>query len=282
MFNFDQNIPSFILDKKNTIKHLFYTSLFALIFINFYSPFGVKYWFHISKLQLLFYSSIVILAGMAIVAVSRVLMYFRYRNTGIKYWQYIVWVFAEIFFLALFYSIFQKYYFKDTKSINDILKISIQNTALILLLPYSVLWLYFSYKDKIQKLEEIKEKGITDEERLISFIDEKGILRISVKSDNLLYIEASDNYINIHYLSNGKITHFLVRNSLKNIESLFKNSKIIRCHRSYMVNFSRVRLIRKEKESFIIELDTPETIEIPVSKLYSQNIVNIFMNYTKF
>lgn len=272
-------IPSFILQKQNIIKLIIYTSLFALIFINVYAPFGISLWFKVNKLQLFFYSSLIILTGIFVVVISRMIMYYYAQKYVIKYWHYFIWVFAEIFFMAIFYSIFETVYLNDKRDYLTLLKISMQNTSLVLLLPYSVLWLYFSYIDKRNKLEKItfENDKISDSNALIPFYDEKGILRVSIKLSNLLYLEANDNYVNIYYFSQGKIHHFMLRNSLRNLESLFERTDIIRCHRSYMVNFSKVKLVYKSSSGLIIELDTPETIQVPVSKNYSENILKNFL-----
>ncbi len=280
MANFDisRPIPSFILQKQNIVRLIVYTSIFALVFINVYAPFGISLWFKISKLQLFFYSSLIILTGIFVVVISRIIMYHYAKNHIIKYWHYFIWVFAEIFFMALFYSLFEIIYLNDKRDFLSILKVSMQNTSLVLLLPYAVLWLYFSYIDKKTTLEKItvdNDKSY-DSNSLIPFYDEKGILRVSIKMGNILYLEANDNYVNIFYTTQGKIHHFMLRNTLRNLESLFSKTEIIRCHRSYMVNFSKVRLVFKSSNGLMIELDTPETIHVPVSKNYSENILKKF------
>jgi DNA-binding LytR/AlgR family response regulator len=115
---------------------------------------------------------------------------------------------------------------------------------------------------------------------MIPFHDEKDILRLSVKRDHLLYLEASDNYVNIYYLNKGKISRYLLRNSLKRMEDYFKNTEIVRCHRSFMVNFDKVKVIRKEKEGLQLELDLPSMIDIPVSRSYVEKVMAMFSKYS--
>ena len=47
---------------------------------------------------------------------------------------------------------------------------------------------------------------------MIPFRDEKGELRFSVKSKDVLYMEAADNYVSIHYIDRGKDASYMVRN----------------------------------------------------------------------
>jgi DNA-binding LytR/AlgR family response regulator len=47
-----------------------------------------------------------------------------------------------------------------------------------------------------------------------------------------------------------------------------------------MVNFENVKILRKDKEELILELDSPTKIEIPVSKTYAQNVMETFTRYS--
>lgn len=283
MFDIQRPIPAYLLKKKNIVNLVVFTALFALVFINLYAPFGVTNWYeHINDWQLLLYSSVVILTGVLVVAVSRIIMYLACKNSPINYWQFGIWLFAEITFMALFYALFIKLVLMDNRFILDILKISAQNTALILLLPYSVMWLYFSWDEKKQQLNQLTYKKLLPDnsQQMVAFFDEKGIMRLSVKMENLLYLEASDNYVNVFYINKEKINRFLLRNSLKKLESMFEATEVSRCHRSYMINFKKVKVLRKNKDGINLEMDIPGIDDIPVSKTYAQNVMDTFMQFT--
>lgn len=184
--------------------------------------------------------------------------------------------------MALFYTLFEKLFIHDSRFILDLLKISVKNTTLVLFIPYSVLWLYFSLQDKKYQLQKLADStvGFDTSKKMIPLYDEKGVLRFSVKAEHLLYIESADNYVNIFYIDKGKTVRFTLRNSIKHLELLLKSAEIIRCHRSFMVNFENVKILRKDKEELILELDSPTNIEIPVSKTYAQNVMETFMRYS--
>lgn len=275
-------IPGFVTEKKNIVRLILFTASFALVFINFYEPFGFKFWLNVTKWQLFFYSSLIILTGVLVVVISRVLMYQLAKIIKITYLHFFAWVAAEVFFMSLFYAIFEKIYFTDARNFWDILKTAMQNTALVLLLPYSATWLYFSYREKKLQLEQLSagEATVNTGKNLIPFHDEKGILRLSVKKDQLLYIESADNYVNIYYQNKNKIAKFLLRITMKKMEDLFQNSEIIRCHRSYLVNFEKVKIIRKDKEGLLLELDLPMATDIPVSRSYFEKVMATFAKYS--
>lgn len=281
MFDLQKQIPAYLLNKRNIVRLILFTAAFALVFINVYAPFGVDVWFSVTRWTLLLYSSIITLTGVLVVVVSRILMYHSSHRLIIRLWQYLVWVLAEVFFMGLFYTLYQKLILNDPRFFPDLLVISVQNTALVLLLPYSILWLYFSWAENKKKLELMEEvKPPESRKGMIHFNDERGVLRFSVKTDHLLYLEAADNYVYIHYLDNGKPARLLLRNNLKKLTEDLAGTPVLRCHRSFMVNIEKVVLIRREKDGLLLELDIPQLIAVPVSHTYVENVIGVFSRFT--
>ena len=101
-----------------------------------------------------------------------------------------------------------------------------------------------------------------------------------VKRSELLYMESADNYVCIWYLSKGQLTKFLLRNSLKAMEEHFVDTNVLRCHRSYMVNFDQVKVIRREKEGIFLEMGIERVPDIPISKTYSEKVMRWFQSYS--
>ena len=282
MPDFYKPIPLYLTAKRNIVQLVLFTAAFALVFINVYEPFGVNVWFKITRWQLLFYSSLITLTGVLVVVLSRIIMYYSSRKKQLNYWQYLIWVLCEVIFMALFYALYIKLFLKDERFLPDLVKLSVQNTALLLLLPYSVSWLYFSWKKKNEEIAELAQGQIPPDpsKMMIPFTDEKGALRFSVKMENLLYLEASDNYVSIYYLNKDKVSRFLLRNSLKNMEEGLKGTEMVRCHRSYMVNSDKVKVIRREKEGLRLELDLPTAVDLPVTKTYLENVMSTFSHFS--
>jgi DNA-binding LytR/AlgR family response regulator len=220
---------------------------------------------------------------MLVVVVSRIVMYHLSKRRQLNYWRYVLWVFLEILVMAFVYSIYVKFILSDPRDFMEIASLSMKNTSLIILLPYTILWLFFSWQDKSHKLQELEEQDTTPTNTknvMIPFKDEKGTLRLSVQNADLLYIEAADNYVTIHYYFGEKVQKFMVRNSMRYYEEQFKGSNIIRCHRSYMVNLDKVRIIRKEKDGLHLEIDSKPPISLLVSKTYIPGVMEAFTRNT--
>ena len=72
----------------------------------------------------------------------------------------------------------------------------------------------------------------------------------------------------------------LLRNSLKGLEESLADTNVFRCHRSYMVNFDHVKVIRREKEGVFLELGVDGVPDIPLSKTYGDKLTRWFMTCT--
>lgn len=276
---FENKIPSYLTDKKNTVRQLLFTSLFALVFINLYSPFGVGTWTGPTQIHLLVYSSGLILAGLLVIALSRIIMHQVTRKRTLTNLGYMAWIAMEILSLSVVYVILQHFIIEKTDNIINALEESLKKTALVLLLPYTISYLYFSWVQKNSELERLSrskngEKPLSPS--MIPFRDEKGELRFSVKKADLLYLEAADNYVIINYLDGKEQQKFMIRNSMKSLEDNFKSMGIVRCHRSYCVNLDRVKIVRKEADGLVLELDSPLKKSIPISQTYVEQVMVMF------
>jgi DNA-binding LytR/AlgR family response regulator len=80
-------------------------------------------------------------------------------------------------------------------------------------------------------------------------------------------------------LNKGKVSKYLLRLTLKKIEENFFGTEIIRCHRSYIVNFEKVKVIRKDRDGLKLEFDNPLVSDIPVSKTYVNGVMQTFSKY---
>jgi hypothetical protein len=283
----EKNIPSYLLEKDNTIRMILFTALFALLFINLFQPFGSRNWYpNVTDFKYFFFSSLIILTGMLVVVASRIAMHrYSYKRT-VSTITYAIWIVAEIVAMSLFYALFSKYVPEGSESRDfmEILEKATFNTSMVLLLPYGFSWLYFSWKEKTKLLEEQKEHTASNDSpriKRIAFPDEKGEIKITIELSNLVYIESADNYATIHYINKERISRFPIRNSLKWFENnLIEETPLVRCHRSFIINLDRVKVLKKTKEGILMELDVPQLSDIPVSKTYYESVMQKFSQYS--
>ena len=68
----------------------------------------------------------------------------------------------------------------------------------------------------------------------------------------------------------------MLRCRLKTVEESFKGTSLIRCHRKYIVNADKVKVLRKESEGYFLDLDNDEIPPIMVTKTYAGNVLERF------
>lgn len=86
---------------------------------------------------------------------------------------------------------------------------------------------------------------------------------LKVAPENLVSIEAANNYVKINYLVEGVVQHVLFRNKLGVYEAQL--SFMIKTHRSYLANPAFFLKIRQANKRYWVVLQVGE-MEVPVSK----------------
>ena len=278
-------IPAFIYSKANQIFMILFVPLFALIFIGTYRPFDfdrigdiLNAHINISNETIMLLSALIMaLSGMAIGAISRLIMGYYTKRHQLTYLGYIVWILGEIGVMATLFTFFTL--FTDTdKSLPELLRNSYVNTALIVLIPYKLSYILFVLRDKMRELKAIRQQIEKDETVLqkayIQILDEKGEMRLSIRRDNLVLIESADNYVCVYYINGDKAKKTMVRNTLARVADHLNGTKIVRCHRSYMINLDHVKVLHRDKEGVFIELGIDGIPDVPISKTYAENITD--------
>lgn len=197
------------------------------------------------------------------IMILRLVYYFLPLN--MNYPLYIFWCLSETVFTSFFVALYlwlvqgrHVHYF-------EVLTASLQYLFFTLVFAYVILALSL-------RIHEYHETSLRSSEHLYSrmrFYDNQHNLKIVLISQTILYIAAEENYVNIFYIDNGRQKEYVLRSSMKAIDELCQEHGLIRCHRSFYINPSHVKVLRKDKEGVMYAvLDTDDTRHIPVSKTY--------------
>ncbi len=279
-----KKVPSYLLQKNQMLGSLLFTILFSIIFLNIYTPFSSTAWFDLGKSRYSIFTISVLALSALILMLSRVLLYNSKRWFKLNFLAFFAWLFSEIVMIALLYSFVTITYIdQSAASFWTVFPRALLYTSVILAIPDTISILYCALNDKNRTLRLLNYKDfVSDDElankdkELIHLIDNYGNLKLSIKLENLYYIESHDNYIKVYYMNKGAMCNYLLRCKLKTIEESFAKSSLMRCHRSYIINADKVKVIRKEKEGVFMDLDSDKVKSIPVSKAYSQKIMSYF------
>lgn len=276
-------IPKFIYSKANQISMVLFVPLFAFVFINLYRPLDFDRIddsflraFDLSRqarVQLI--TLIMVLGGMIIAAASRTIMGIYTRRYMMTYLGYIIWILGELLVMATAFTL-GTLLTDTTKTIDELFKNSFVKTFLIVFIPYALCYIYFIWQENVRELRTLRSQIERDETVLqkayIQILDEKGEMRLSVRRENLVLIESADNYVCVYYINGDKAKKVLVRNTLSRVAEDLGGTRIVRCHRSYMVNLDHAKILHRDKEGVFIELGIEGMPDVPISKTYANNV----------
>ncbi|MEM6344679.1 MAG: LytTR family DNA-binding domain-containing protein [Bacteroidota bacterium] len=86
--------------------------------------------------------------------------------------------------------------------------------------------------------------------------------------DQILFIEAQQNYVRICLLTEKGIQKEMLRNTLARIESALETSPIKRSHRSFLVNTQKILAVSGNAQGLKLKLQGLADFEVPVSRKY--------------
>lgn len=244
--------------------------IFAILFLNLYNPFNVSNWHSGDTFPLFMALSSYGIIGIIILSISQFFLRPLFGLKKFKVRSFAIWFLCEILILGfVMFIIYGEKNLSGSLVLVEFLQ-SLKYTFLVIALPYGAVLYYLITMRQRQKWFFIDRS----EERIIKILDENQNVRIAIELEKLFFIKNADNYVEIFYSKNGELTKELVRTSLKRLEKELVRFRIIRCHRSYMVNLKNVSFTKKTKQGLHLELKDLKSPLIPVSKSYAYTVLN--------
>ncbi len=282
-----RKLPSYFLDKNQLVGTVIFSVLFALIFLNIYIPFSDTAWFRLGNSQMFLFTAGFAFISILILVTSRVVMYKVGRIVEMTYLGYVLWCILELVLICLFYT------FVTTDIVNPaerqpwlpVFARAMLYGSISLIIPYILSGMYFTIMDKDRTIRLMNYSNVVSDDTRspapgdkITLFDNSGALKLSVSASNLYYIESDDNYIKVWYEdASGQMKTYMLRCRLKTVEQSFRGSPLVRCHRKYIVNMDKVKVLRKEKDIYWLDLDSDSIQPLPVSKTYVDPVLSRFM-----
>lgn len=259
-------IPSSILSVPSLLVHIITIPLFFLSFILLYD----SQWMYslisggsMDDEQIVFHTLMLMSILLGVLCLSRIPITITRKHVSISWWFYILWSLVEMVAFSAFAGLYLSLTYKTGyfPAVGDSFRMAI----FILPYPYLIYALIIAYIRP-----DMREPA---EEDLVRFTDITGRLKLVIAHDVILYIEAQENYVSIHYMEGEKMKEYSLRQSMRGIEELMDKHGIIRCQRSYFVNPRHVTVLRRDKEGFIqAELDVRDSKPVPVSPKYYEQL----------
>ncbi|MEO5645468.1 MAG: LytTR family DNA-binding domain-containing protein [Bacteroidia bacterium] len=118
------------------------------------------------------------------------------------------------------------------------------------------------------EIEHRKEEALPKAEPVSTpwiFISENEKEKVEADEKSLLFIESADNYSTFYMLENNELKKLLLRGSLKRMEEQAGAPSLYRCHRTYIVNLSKVISVSGNAQGYRLHFDGTENT-VPVSR----------------
>lgn len=216
---------------------------------------------------------------LVILVISRLLFFIFREKMKLNYFWYTFWCIGEIIVVSFFVALYLWLMLGGDSLYLDVMKEYVQDIFLTLIYPYLIITLSVIVKDRGEELTALQfqtQEQSADTNLYTRFYDANNNQKLSLITTSILYIAAQENYLRIYYVDNDKVTNYLLRNQMKNIEEYCQSQGLVRCHRSYFINSTRIQLLKKEKEGVIYaELNAPEPIKIPVTRKYYDSLAQM-------
>lgn len=264
------------------------TCVFAVLMVVFGQPTSmINYTEQLTRLTPLGQISICFTTGLGTLTLSRAILFFIYRGHEMSPAALAVWIAVELILcISVMTLVLWALSGGGKVDLAPLVGTIVLGFVGVLLIPYIITYLICRMRETHNELVRLRQLQYQQNamaqhpsDTNINFYAKGGRMAFSTKLSNILYIEAADNYVNIHYISGEKEDTFILFNSMKNIEKSFSSTSLMRCHRGYMVNVENVKLMRKDGTGLLLELNQSDKV-VPVSKSFAEPITQYFANNT--
>ena len=154
----EYTVPKQVLQKRFLLRSVLFVSLFSMLFMSLYQPsFGfTTTWFGFHSWKQTGVTALFYTVAISTLVVSKLLLFNYSRNHSVTGRRMIVWHIVEFLAIATEYYLFSVIFKLGSVEIPQLLFRIPLCVALILAIPYSIIWFYAQYKAKKEELELFK------------------------------------------------------------------------------------------------------------------------------
>ena len=258
-------LPVRLLKMPRQVLYFVGIPIFFFLFMIIYRPFGSEDLLCLRYGGFAFNVAIITAIIFLVLVITRLTMWSLRRVIEWRFYVYMLWCIGEILLMALFVSLYITLISGRFYHYMDVVPKAMLYLSGVTVFPYVICFLLLK--------SSILEHPATGDGGLLHFYDDKHRLKFVVDPTQILYIQAEENYCLICYIDGEKLKRFTLRITMARLEERCAPYKIVRCHRSYCVNMSRVKGMRREADKTnLLELNVDGVDVIPVSDRYSSKV----------
>ena len=266
-----KSADNIILSGASTIMHSLIVPLFVLIFTIYYRPSGAYEVLQMKEYSFAFNATILFCIILVSISITRGWLYLIGKYKEFSRPVYLLWCTGETLVASLFVSLYIVLMDSNTSSFFETAGSSFVMMMATCIYPYGFLWLGLELYARNNE-----ENAPAEDNSLIRFYDEYSKLRLVIAPEAVIFIKSEDNYVQIHYLDKNKTKKFILRSSMRALEEDLAKHGLVRCHRSYFINPSYIRIVHRDAAGLIVaDLNQEGYESIPISRKYQDAITKL-------
>jgi len=253
---------------------------FIFLFLYIFKPFGLEV---LSGKEL-----VKLTCGYGLVTTTYLIIHwfiivFLFREKIWTVWKDIANTLIIIAMIGLCNYVYHSIYFSRTFVFIKLVEFQLETLA-ISFLPVSLITLLkqnFLLKKYLQEAEAInqrKDQLFSDnrEDKIITISAQNPRNDLTCNGNDIVYLQALDNYVVIHFIKDSKDMKEIIRTTLKKVkENLNEYPNFFHCHKSYIVNLDKVLKVSGNAQGLRLHCDYIDEI-IPVSRQLHKEFKHLF------
>lgn len=254
-----------------TFIHSIVIPVFVLVFTLYYRPYGIFDILDMENASFTFNMTIMFCIILVSLSITRGWLYLLGKYKSISAPVYLIWSLGEILVASLFCSLYFVLMSKEMHPFYEVAGASFMRLVTTSIYPYAFIWLGFELYSRNQE-----DAAPSDDSSLIRFYDEYKKLRLVIAPEAVIFIKSEDNYVQIHYVDQGRTRKFVLRSSMRALEDNLSKHGLVRCHRSYFINPAYIKIVHRDSAGLIVaELNQDGYESIPISRKYQDAVTRL-------
>lgn len=248
---------------RTNIKVLFVISIFVTIFLVLFQPFNIHQAGKTVLRYAILFGAITFFSGLLYNLIRKYIFKADYRGDTFTFGKWIIQVTGLLLFIGFFNFLYMNIAFHVPWSgfFN-----MLWATVLVGIFPVIFLGSIGMIKSEFRN-QAIAQSINSKPDHLKGKNTSLKTTIFEIPSDKIFYIEALQNYINIYQLVEDGLTKSTKRATLKSIEDSIKDTDLIKCHRSYIVNTSKIESVSGNAQGLKLKL-IGQDVQVPVSRSF--------------
>lgn len=261
-------------------KVVFGNGILVSLFLFVFRPFGLN---SSSKFFILGYGLVTMLILVIAVFIIPLMTPFLFKEKGWTVGRNILYVSSVVFFIGLGNLLYTHFFTGAELTFKSLIHFQFFTLAVTFVIAAASTFFqyYFLSKRNEKEASEIQhemELKAEDTDNPTSSYEVEFIIRsenereeIKVNLRSLLYIESADNYSEVVIQERQQVKKIIIRSSLKRVGEQLNNPAFFRCHRSYIVNLTKVASVKGNSQGYQLELVSGAE-PVPVSRKYGSEL----------